>query len=286
MQPRIFVIVLATSLWISCGKKSDTMADPFDPKLAKTLGSAAYGSSSRQVADVVLPANRGSGTKVLILLHGGFWSSGSKADLDAIPPLVRAQYPELAIVNANYTLADGTLPSSQHPAQMSDLKLLLDYLEKNAATWHIGTNYSLLGVSSGGHLALLYAYAFDTPRRLKTVAGVVAPTNFADPVYSANALFQNVAVNFLGKSWAQDSNLHKATSPGLRVAAGAVPTFLAYAGADALVPVSQPNTLRNALVARSVPHQYFFYPADPHELSAPTIADLITKHIAFLKLYH
>ncbi|TAD81688.1 MAG: alpha/beta hydrolase [Bacteroidetes bacterium] len=279
-------LVVGTLFLTACGKKDTPVADPFDPAIAKVLRAEAYGTLPRQVMDLYLPASRGSSTKLLILLHGGFWSSGDKADLDNFIPLLQAQYPQLAIANINYRLANIAEANTQHPAQMADIKTLLDYCDKNFAKWHITNNYSLIGVSSGGHLSLLYAYAYDSPRRLKTVAGVVAPANFADPLYTSNGLFQNIAVNFLGKSWLQDSVLHKAASPSLVVSAGAIPTFLAYAGADALVPVSNATAMRNALSARGVVHQYHFYPSDGHELSPATIADLLTKHVAFLKLYH
>ena len=280
-QSLLLMMVLA-----GCGKKDAPVVDPFDPTVVKALKSERYGSHPQQNFDLYLPANRGSNTKLLILVHGGFWSAGDKADFDNIIPVLQVQYPQLAIVNANYRLANAAEPGTQHPAQMTDIKTMLDYFDGNVAKWHVTNNYSLLGVSSGGHLSMLYAYAYDLPRRLKTVAGVVAPANFADPAYTGNGLFQNIAVNYLGKSWTQDSTLHKAVSPSLVVSTGAIPTFLAYAGADALVPASNANAMRNALVAKGVAHQYYFYPTDGHELSASSIADLVVKHVAFLKLYH
>jgi acetyl esterase/lipase len=286
MRVPVLLFAAVTCFFAACSKKADPIADPFDPAVAKVLSAEAYGGGARQIADVYLPAKRGPQTKTLILLHGGFWSSGSKTDLAAVLPMLSAQYPELAVVNANYTLADGAQATTQHPAQMSDIGLLLDWLDKHAEAWHIGKNYSLLGVSSGGHLALLYAHAFDTRRRLKTVAGVVAPVNFADPLYTGNALFQTVAANYLGKTWLQDSGLHRLASPALQIKAGAIPTFLAYAGLDALVPPSQGPGMRSALAAKGIEHQYVVYSGDAHELSPPTIADLVVRHVAFLKQYH
>lgn len=280
-----FIIFSCSLLLIvtSCSKK-DGIQDPFNPAIAKQLKNEAYGTDPLQKADVYLPANRSSNTKTMILIHGGFWTTGDKAEMDSLLSPIQTVDPSLAIVNINYRLANGTA-ANQHPAQMIDLKLVLDYVDAHAADWHIGNSYALTGVSSGAHIALLYAYAFDTAKRVKVVASVLGPTNFADPYYTGNALFQQISVSLLGKTWLEDSALYKSASPVYAITANAPPTFMAYGGSDQLVPVSNPDALKEKLLALGITYQYFLYPPETHDLSRPAIADIIGKMTFFFKAH-
>lgn len=283
---RSFVIFSCSLLLIitSCNKKDKGIQDPFNPAIAKQLKDEAYGTDPLQKADVYLPANRSSNTRTVVLIHGGFWTSGDKSDMDSLLSPIQTADASLAIVNINYRLANGT-GANQHPAQMNDLKLLLDYIDGHAANWHIGSRYALTGVSSGAHIALLYAYAFDTEKRVKVVASVLGPTNFADPYYTGNALFQQLSANLLGKTWQEDSALYKSVSPVYAITVNAPPTFMAYGGSDQLVPVSNPDALKEKLLALGIPYQYFLYPPETHDLSRPAIADIIGKMTLFFKAH-
>ncbi|MES2646399.1 MAG: alpha/beta hydrolase [Bacteroidota bacterium] len=268
----------------SCSKKDNGIQDPFNPAAALQILNESYGTDPLQKADVYLPANRSAGTKTMILVHGGFWTSGDKTDMDTLLIPLRLADPNLAVVNMNYRLADGS-GSNQHPAQMNDVKSLLDYIDANADKWHIGKDYALVGVSSGAHIALLYAYAFDPAKRVKVVASVLGPTNFADPLYSGSPIFQQLAVGLLGKTWLQDSALHKNVSPVFAINSNAPPTFMAYGGSDALVPVSNPDALKAKLISLNIPYQYFLYPPEGHDLTTPAIIDIISKMTIFFRTH-
>jgi acetyl esterase/lipase len=269
---------------VACSKKESPVQDPFDPAISKVLKNEAYGTDALQMADIYLPANRGASTKTLVLIHGGFWVGGDKTDMDTLLAPITTADPTLAIVNLNYRLADGAI-SNQHPAQMNDIKLMLDYLDDHAATWHIGKQYALTGVSSGGHLAMLFAYAYDAGKRVKVVASVLGPTNFADTLYINSPLFQQLASSLLGKTWLQDSALHKSVSPVRVVKADAPPTFMAYGDADPIVPVSNPDSLDARLTALGIIHQYTLYTGESHDISTVAILDIITKMAAFFKAH-
>ena len=279
---RVLIISSFLLFLIACSKKDGTVPDPFDPAVSKELKNEAYGMNAFQKADIYLPANRGANTKTMVLIHGGFWTTGDKADMDTLLTPIKAADPTLAIVNLNYTLADG-VASNRHPAQMNDIKLVLDYLDNHAATWHISKQYSLTGVSSGGHLAMLYAYGYDNEKRVKVVASVLGPTNFADTLYIHSPLFQQLASSFLGKTWLQDSALHKSVSPVTIVKSGAPPTFMAYGGSDPIIPVSNPDALDARLTALGVTHEYKLYPGESHNMSTNAILDIIARMAVFFK---
>lgn len=266
----------------ACSKNDIVVDDPFDPAVSKEIKNESYGPAALQKADIYLPANRGADTKTMVLIHGGFWTAGDKTDMDTLLAPIRAADPTLAIVNINYRLADGNAVNL-HPAQVNDIKMVLDYLDTHADTWHIGKRYALTGVSSGGHLALLYTYGYDTEKRVKLVASVLGPTNFADPLYTSSSLFQQLAVSLLGKTWTQDSALHKSVSPVKIVTATAPPTFMAYGDADPIIPVSNPDSLDARLTMLDIPHEYDLYHGESHDMSGNAILDIIAKMAAFFK---
>jgi acetyl esterase/lipase len=283
-RPFITASISLVLLISSCSKKEDGSPDPLNPAVATQILNESYGSDPLQKADVYLPANRSAATKTMILIHGGFWTSGDKTDMDTLLVPLKIADPTLAVININYRLANGT-GSNQHPAQMNDVKSLLDYVDANADAWHIGKNYALVGVSSGAHIALLYAYGYDPAKRVKVVASVLGPTNFADPLYSSSPIFQQLATGLLGKTWLQDSALHKSVSPVYVVKANAPPTFMAYGGSDPLVPVSNPDALKAKLISLNIPYQYFLYYPEGHELTTPAIIDVIGKMLYFFKTH-
>lgn len=269
-----------------CSKElsDDDNVNDYNPAVAKSMLDESYGGTSRQVANVYLPANRSAATKVVIMLHGGSWAEGDKSDMTAVVNTFRLQWPEAAVINMNYTLANNTV-GTYHPAQMNDITTLLNYVRDNRSKWQIGESTGLVGVSAGGHLALLYAYAYNTPKRIKTVVSIVGPTDFSDPIYTGNFIFQTVAANFLGKTWAQDPDLHRSVSPALRVTPASPPTFMAYGALDPIVPLSNATTLRNNLTAKGITHTYVEYATEGHEFTDPTIVNLIPRVTTFLKTH-
>jgi len=265
-----------------CQKQIDDTQNPVEANVYKEIKNEPYGSDSAEKADLYLPAGRNTATtKVAILLHGGAWSTGDKTDLNDFIRTVQLKYPELAIVNMNYRLAG---PANLHPAQINDIKKLLDYLDSKSSTWGIGNNYAIGGVSAGAHLALLYSYKYDVAKKIKVVLSVVGPTYFLDPYYVNNPLYQPIVLNFIGKP-ISDSASYRDASPAWVVAAGAPPTYMAYGGLDPLVPVANPVLLDQKLTALNVPHQYDFFPTESHEFTTPTYDTVARKMVAFLKQY-
>ena len=79
----------------------------------------AYGDHSDQKFDLYLPANRTQNTKTLILVHGGGWNSGDKADMNLLIGFIRQDLPDIAIVNINYRLANEN--NAPYPMQIDDI---------------------------------------------------------------------------------------------------------------------------------------------------------------------
>ena len=276
-------VLLMGIIFIGC-KKDQFESDPSNASVALELKNVSYGSGTLQKADVYLPANRSqASTKTIILIHGGSWVGGDKNDLNNSIPLMKASLPNVAFVNINYTLANGS-EATRHPAQMNDLKTLLQFLNSQSAQWKISQSYTMLGVSAGGHLGMLYAFSFDTEKQVKLVASIVGPTNLTDPFYVSNAIFQSWMIAYLGKTFSQDPALFQQLSPLYQVTASAPPVYLAYGGLDPLVPSSNHTMMETKLKELKVPYRYDYYPFEGHEFSNETILKTVSSFSQFWKL--
>jgi hypothetical protein len=81
-----FIIIIA-----GCKKKDTTDASV---ALQTNFTNVAYGSDPAQVMDVYLPPNRSSAeTKVIVLIHGGGWSDGDKADFISYVDTLQGGFP-------------------------------------------------------------------------------------------------------------------------------------------------------------------------------------------------
>ena len=85
-------LVVFIALSIASCKKSGTTSDV--TIAAKTMLDVAYGVDALQKMDIYLPANRSTtSTKVVVMIHGGGWTSGDKADflgfVDSIKPPIK-----------------------------------------------------------------------------------------------------------------------------------------------------------------------------------------------------
>ncbi len=87
-------------------------------------------------------------TPLIIWVHGGAWSGGSKKEM----PLTELLGHGIAIASVDYRLS-GTAP---FPANVHDIKAAVRYLRANAATWNCDpSRFIIAGSSAGAHLAAL-----------------------------------------------------------------------------------------------------------------------------------
>jgi acetyl esterase/lipase len=270
--------IIACCFFVACSKDGGGGNTTLPEQVLRNI---AYGAQPLQNADVYLPAGRNSNTKVVVILHGGAWSSGDKADIQqAIDSAVRI-WPEACIINANYRLA--TTTANQHPTQMVDIKTLVNFINGKKTEWSISNSIGLTGVSAGAHLAMLYGWAYDSTNLVKALGSIVGPADLTDPYYRSNPLSITTYTTYLGKTWQQDSALYRSASPAFRLAVGSLPVALFYGGNDQLVPTQQYQTLVAQLSIKGVQHEKYFYPNEGHVFTNPVIGDAVRKLVAFLK---
>ncbi|MGV3459530.1 MAG: alpha/beta hydrolase fold domain-containing protein [Flavobacterium sp.] len=251
------------------------------PLPAQEILNVQYGEQGDQIMDVYLPAGRTEDTKVFILIHGGGWTGGSKADMGFVIPMLKQQFPDYAIVNMDYRLA--TLQYPAFPKQVQDIEEVIQYLK--SSDYNISNNYALIGASAGAHLAMLYSYKYDTHSDVKAVASIVGPSDFTDPAYTSHPFFQYGAQYLVGNiNYQQHPEVVEAVSPVSQVSRGAPPTIMFYGGQDPLVPSSQATRLKAKLDDKGVYNEYYLYQNGGHgNWDATTMADFGEKLVAFLR---
>lgn len=253
----LFVILGVQFGFTSCTKESD---NPADSRMeAASFLDVSYGSDPQEKYDLYLPADRAvSKTKIIALLHGGGWTGGDKDEMAFLIPYIQQRHPEHAIVNINYVLADENTPA--FPNQFLNIKKVIDKLTNERDELQILPEFSLVGVSAGAHLALMYDYTYDENNQVKLVADIVGPTDFTDPFYSENPDFAAMMALLVDESaYPPGTNYAEILSPALQVTNASSPTLLFYGNDDPLVPLSNATTLNNALNTAQIDHSFSVY---------------------------
>lgn len=277
---KLILIVLLINLVFSSCVSDDSLINETPPSSNNYRQelNVAYGSDSDQIYDIYLPQDRSLETKVIILVHGGGWTSGDKNDMNNIKDIIRQDLPNYAIVNINYRLADEN--TEPYPMQINDITAAIAHLKTNRTNYIISDNYGFIGISAGAHLSMLWSYAFDTETNINMVCSIVGPTNFTDPAYLNNTdpelqiLIDTFGIDVTTSFLEEVSPLHQVTST-------APPSILFYGGMDPLVPTTQGTALDEKLTALGVTHQFTLYENEGHGWIGNNLLDTWTK----LKLF-
>jgi len=285
MKIRISVIaVFSLLIFLFACKKTDTNSNGITVT-AKTLLNVAYGTDPKQVMDIYLPAGRRSdSTKVMVMIHGGAWSSGDKADFTASVDTLKKRLPDYAIFNINYRLSNGV--SNTFPTQETDVQAAVRYIYGNASDFQVSTKFVLMGASAGGHLAMLQGYKDSVPVKPKAIVSFFGPSNLTDMYFNpvgGNPLLSIALAQAVGKTPLQDPALYLNSSPVSFIRAGSPPTILLHGGLDPLVSPSQSVSVKNLLTLFNVTNEYVFYPTGGHgDWNTATYTDAFDKIQAFL----
>jgi len=243
-----------------------------------------YGSDPKQAMDIYLPAGRTiAETPFIVLIHGGGWSSGDRADFRSIVDTIKSRLPGYAIFNISYRLAVNG--QNLFPTQENDVKAALEFIFSKQAEYKISNRFALIGASAGGHLALLQAYKQSSPFKAKAVVSFFGPTDLVSfynnpPSLLVPLLLQSV----IGFTPSNNLSLYQSSSPINYALQQSPPTLLIHGGADQVVPSSQSVLLKDKLVGLNVPHQFVFYPNGGHgDWDAATYKDAFEQLQAFLQ---
>ncbi|WP_452231270.1 MULTISPECIES: alpha/beta hydrolase fold domain-containing protein [unclassified Lacinutrix] len=242
----------------------------------------SYGADSDQVFDLYLPANRTEDTKIMILIHGGGWTSGDKVDMQGFKDYMLQNVSDMAVVNMNYRLADNT--SQAYPMQINDITTVVNYLKTRQNEYAISDDLGFIGASAGAHLSMLWSYAFDVDNQTKMVCSIVGPTNFTDPAYLNST---DPELQAILNAFSVDTTIAtlEEVSPYHQVTADAPPTILFYGGQDFLIPTSQGTAMRDKLEDLGIIHDFTLYQEEGHGWAGLNLLDTTIKLHTFIEAH-
>jgi acetyl esterase/lipase len=283
MKLIFFASVALTLLLSSCSKTDDTGGGT-GSIAEKSMTNVSYGTDPLQKMDIFLPANRSTATtKVMILIHGGGWTTGDKTDFAIFMDTLKKRIPDYAIFNLNYRLA--TLPASNaFPTQELDIKAAIEFIYGNRSSYLVSDKFVLMGASAGGHLSLLHAYKYFSPAKIKAVVDFFGPTDMAD-MYNNPGMYPALSIALLlGGTPTTNPTMYQQSSPIFFAGASSCPTIILQGGVDPLVnPTTQSLALKNKLTTAGVVNQYVLYPTGGHgDWDAATYTDAYNKIQVFL----
>jgi acetyl esterase/lipase len=276
MKSLVLLAVMSNILAAGC-EKSARINTP-----SETLSNISYGSDPKQAYDIFLPSGRDSvTTKVMFLFHGGSWSGGDKEDFNFYIDSLKGYLPGYAFVNVNYRLANYS--TNKFPTQENDVKAAVESVMNKAGEYNISKKAVLLGASAGAHLALLQAYKYNNPVKIKAVVSFFGPTDMADMYNNpANAQIPFWLQVLLNGSPSTNERLYEQSSPVNFVNSESPPTFLLQGGIDPLVNPVQATQLKKKLDSAGVINQLVVYPNEGHGWIGASLTDSFRKLSAFL----
>ena len=276
MRSGLLILILFTLILSSC-KKDDSQ----EKDMPVTMLNVSYGINPQQKMDIYLPASRNTATtKVIIMIHGGGWSTGDKADFDEYVDSLKKREPTYAIFNINYRLAN---TPDIFPAQEQDVKAAIEFIYNKRSEYNISDKFVLIGASAGGHLVLLQGYKYSTPVKPKAIIDFFGPTDLIG-LYNnpPNPLAQPLLASVLGGTPSTNNAMYTQSSPINFVSSQSPPTMILQGGADIVVSPSQSVLLDTKLNTAGVPHQYIYYSTEGHGWIGANLIDSFNKIQAFL----
>ena len=249
-----------------------------------TMLDVSYGTNAQQKMDIYLPAIRNTtSTKVIIMIHGGGWNTGDKADFDEYVDSLKKREPSYAIFNINYRLAN---TPDIFPAQEQDVKAAVEFIYNKKREYQVSDKFVLIGASAGAHLALLQGYKYSTPVKPKAIIDFFGPTDLV-AIYNnpPNPLVQPILLSVTGGTPTTNNTLSTQSSPINFVSSQTPPTMILHGGIDIVVSPSQSASLDTKLFISGVTHQYVFYPTEGHGWVGANLTDSFNKIQAFLAAY-
>lgn len=212
-----------------------------------TLYDVSYGSHREQKMDILIPDTEGP-YPVMVMIHGGSWHWGDKADQNYASILYRSK--GYAVFNINYRLGEDPDFFSMDD-KIDDIEMALDYIYSLKKQMNLNEKLTLLGSSAGGHLSLLYGYG----RGKNIVDAVISysgPTDLLNPQYQENGLAMYIEYCFPDVPPENREQIYREYSPIHMIAQDLPPTLLIHGTEDTTVPFEESNNLSKALLAQGV----------------------------------
>ena len=242
----------------------------------------SYGEAGGETLRLDACTPEGAGPfPVVILVHGGGWSSGDKAGAekpnsgaDITPwfePLTEAGFVWFSI---NYRLA----PAHRWPACLEDTRTAVAWVRAHAPEFGGDpARIALLGHSAGGHLALMAALPVEpgAPAPVQAVVGCAPVSDFVADMERRGGLSRSMQdlFNLPQESTPAAVEILRANSPLTHLTAACPPVLILHGEADKTVPLAQSRAFLERAHALGVECELHVLPAAGHRLTEWTAHD-------------
>lgn len=239
--------------------------------------------------DLVAPGETGKPRPAVLVIHGGAWRQGNKADVR--PLLGRFASRGYVAVSPQYRFC----PKDPFPAQIHDVKAAVRWLRTNAAKYQVDPErIGAVGFSAGGHLSLLLGLTgpgdgLDGDEGETTSSRVQAVVNYFGPSDLKASDIPDICKpwirDFLGGSPDEKPEAAAKSSP-LTFVSKDDPPILTFQGTkDNLVPFNQALKLADAMSAAGVAGRVELMVGAGHGWGGKELDRTMAETLAFLDAY-
>ena len=229
-----------------------------------------YDADSGQSLDVCSPVDAVAGASLpaVLVVHGGSWARGDKADVNWRPICQWLAAEGFVAVSVNYRLA----PDAVFPVQIDDVANALDFVLAPEQTERFGIDPSRVaafGGSAGGNLVSLLGTEDATSSRLAAVVDLSGPSDLTaagladdDPAVGVAAAVRT----YLDCADLAACPQAEEASPIAHVD-GTEPSFFIAHSAEERIALSQSSRLADALTAAGASVEYLVVPGALHSIA-------------------
>ncbi len=244
--------------------------------------------------DVYRPRGATTPRPAILLIHGGGWVGGDKAEqADMADHFARAGFVAFAV---NYRLA--TDDASRYPAPVDDVQRAVRWVRAHAREYGVDpARVGAFGHSAGGHLAAslgtretrddsdpaLAGYS----SRVSCVVDCCGPADFtteeSPPVGPSIA---DVVPSLFGRTRPEAPEAYRDASPVTHADARSAPTLIVHGTADDIVPIDQSRRLLRALREAGVEARLVELEGEGHGFESPANVRIwLAEMMAFFRLH-
>lgn len=254
----------------------------YSQTLTPTFSNVDYvgNNVANQKMDIYVPSGLTLPAPVIVFIHGGGWSGGSKGP-DNVPYFQQCYDNGFICADINYRLSTDSL----WPAQIEDCKTAIRFLKANAKTYNIDIcRFGVMGESAGGHLAAMVGTSAgvktleglhqghtNQSSRVQAVVDLFGPVDFLkeDGHYPASCgssglihEYSSFETLLLGIDYLHThQEIVKTANPVTYITPGDAHFFIIHGADDCIVPPHQSRILDSALTAAGVPADTFIIAA-------------------------
>lgn len=272
------------------------------PKDVELLEGIVFGQGGGRdlKLDITRPRSSNGNLPVLLCIHGGGWTAGSRADMRQM--MFGFSQAGVLCASVEYRLT----PKDRFPAQIEDVKCAVRWLRANAEQYRIDQNrIAALGVSAGAHLAALLATTAGktdlegTGGNAGQSSAVSAAICFAGPYDLTLAhrssdgqrpaerdTVRQLLPALLGGTPGEVPDMYRRASPITHASKSSPPMLLVHGAADPLVLVEQAEVFDAKLREAGASVQFLRLPDGTHdsfgsepEKAMHAVADYVRKQL-------